>query len=57
MKGGIPKNISHKLKTQDVQVKVTDRQGNEVKVNVDIVDENRITVTADTNMNGLTCNR
>jgi cell surface protein SprA len=54
VKGGTPKNISHKLKTQDVQVKVTDRQGNEVKMNVDIVDENRISVTADTNMNGLT---
>ncbi|MBP1668180.1 MAG: cell surface protein SprA [Bacteroidetes bacterium] len=54
VKGGIPKNIMHKLKTQDVQVKVTNRQGNEVKVNVDIVDENRISITADTNMNGLT---
>ena len=53
MKGGIPKNVSHKLKTQDVQVKVTNRQGNEVEVNVEILDENRIAVTADTNMNGI----
>jgi cell surface protein SprA len=53
VRGGVPKNISHKLKTQDVQVKVTDRRGNEVKVKVDIVDENRISITADSNMNGL----
>jgi cell surface protein SprA len=53
VKGGVPKNISHKLKTQDVEVKVTNRQGSEVKVKVDILDENRISVTADTNMTGL----
>jgi cell surface protein SprA len=54
VKAGTSKNISHKLKTQDVQVKVTDRDGNEVKVNVDILDDNRITVTADSNYTGLT---
>jgi len=54
VKAGTPKNLSHKLKTQDVQVKVTDREGREVKLDVEILDENRITVTADSNLSGLT---
>jgi cell surface protein SprA len=53
VKAGTPKNITHKMKTQDVQVKVTDRKGDEVKVNVDIIDENRIAITADSNLTGL----
>ncbi|MBN1414554.1 MAG: cell surface protein SprA [Bacteroidales bacterium] len=54
VKAGTPKNVSHKLKTQDVEVKVTDRQGNEIKVDIEIVDENRIAITADSNYTGLT---
>jgi cell surface protein SprA len=54
LKAGVPKNVSHKLKTEDVQVKVTDREGNEIKVNVEIIDENRISVAADSAYSGLT---
>ena len=54
VRGGVPKNITHKLKTQDVQVTITDRQGREVKPDVEILDENRIAVTADSNLTGLT---
>jgi cell surface protein SprA len=48
-----PRNITHKLKTEDVKVKVTDKQGNEIKTDVSILDENRISITADTNYTGL----
>ncbi len=54
VKGGTPKNLSHKLNTRDVQVSITDRQGLEVKLNVEIVDENKIAVMADSNLAGLT---
>jgi cell surface protein SprA len=48
-----PRNITHKLKTQDVKVKVTDKQGQEIITEISIIDENRITIQADTNYTGL----
>lgn len=54
LKAQTPKRISHKLKTQDVTVKVVDRQGKEIKANVDVIDDNRIGLTADSNYTGLT---
>jgi cell surface protein SprA len=48
-----PRNISHKLKTKDVTVKVTDRDGKEIETTVQVLDENRISVEADTNYSGL----
>jgi cell surface protein SprA len=42
-----PKSFTHKLKTEDIKVIVTDGDGNEVIVKVAIINENRITITAD----------
>ncbi len=48
-----PRNISHKLKTQDIKVKVLDKNGEEIPAQVDILDDNRVSITADTNYTGL----
>jgi cell surface protein SprA len=48
-----PKNVTHKLNTQDVEISVVDQEGKEVEVNTRIVDENRISVESDTNHSGL----
>jgi cell surface protein SprA len=48
-----PRNITHKLKTKDVTVTVTDLQGREIETKVTIVDENKIKIEADTNYIGL----
>ena len=48
-----PRNITHKLKTQDVKVKVTDKTGQEVKIDFSVIDDNRISITADTSYSGL----
>jgi len=48
-----PRNITHKLKTQDITVRVTDRQGQEIEHEFGIIDENRISISADTNYTGL----
>jgi cell surface protein SprA len=48
-----PRNITHKLKTEDIKVKVTDRAGQEIKVDYSVLDENRISMVADTNYSGL----
>jgi cell surface protein SprA len=49
-----PRNISHKLKSEDVKVKITNKNGEEIKAAIDIIDANRISITADTNYNALT---
>jgi cell surface protein SprA len=48
-----PRNISHKLKTEKITVKVTDKEGQEIKVDYAVLDENRISIVADTNYSGL----
>jgi cell surface protein SprA len=53
LKPHVARNISHKLNTGDVEVKVTDREGHEIPAKVAILDDNRISVTADTNYTGL----
>ena len=44
---GVPRSITHNLKTQDVSVKVYDSSGKEIKGKMSIVNENRITFAAD----------
>ena len=48
-----PKNINHKLKTEDVEVKVVDTDGNEIEVETTIVNENRITITSGSDLTGV----
>lgn len=47
LRSGQAKSIQHNLKTQRITVKVTDQNGNEIKVRTEIVNENRIKITAD----------
>ena len=47
MKSGVPKNISHKLGTEEIKVKVTDTKNKEVKGKTEIISANRITFTPD----------
>ncbi len=51
-----PRTVTHKLKTQDVTVKVTDEQGQEVKTRLTILDNNRVRIEADSNYTGLSVN-
>lgn len=53
LKPNTPRNITHKLKTEDVQVRVTDEKGAEVKTSFTVLDENRISIQADSNYTGL----
>lgn len=46
LKAGVPVSIYHKLLTQDIVVKVYDKQGKEVKVKVKPVTGNRAKITA-----------
>ncbi|HEX2393902.1 MAG TPA: cell surface protein SprA, partial [Bacteroidales bacterium] len=48
-----PRNISHKLNTRDISVKVTNREGQEIETDYQVIDENKISIEADTNYNGL----
>jgi cell surface protein SprA len=48
-----PRNITHKLKSTDIKVKVTTEQGQEVETKFSIIDENRISIQADTNYSRL----
>ncbi len=41
-----PRSFMHKLKTEDIKVVVTDGEGKEVVVKVEIINENRITITS-----------
>ena len=54
LKAGVPKNISHKLGCEDVKVKVTDTKNNEIKGKVDIVSNNRLTFTPDSDATNAT---
>ncbi len=51
---GVPKPINHKLKTLDVTAKLTDKEGKEIKANTQIINENRITITTDSNYKDVT---
>jgi cell surface protein SprA len=53
LRSNTARNITHKLKTQDLKVKVTDAQGQEIKTEISILDDNRISIKADTNYSGL----
>lgn len=53
-KAGDSKNIVHKLGTEDIVIRVTDDQGNELAVKTEIVDENKISITADQDLTGVT---
>ncbi len=51
-KKDIPKAINHKLDTDDVEVKVVDEKGKEVKGTMKIVTDNKIFFTADRDVKG-----
>jgi len=46
-----PKNINHKLKTENVEIQVIDAEGNEIEVKTNIVNENRIIIFIIFNLN------
>ncbi len=48
----ILRGITHNLKTSDVKVRVTDKEGKEVKGKLDIVNENRINFTTTEKVDG-----
>ncbi len=49
---GAAKSINHKLKTEDVTVKVFNEQGQEVPSEVDVVSENKVRVTVAEDLRG-----
>ena len=49
-----PKNIIHKLKTEDVKVRVTDSEGKEVEVKMVVVNENKLSIEAKEDLRGIT---
>jgi cell surface protein SprA len=49
-----PKTIVHKLNTKDVEIKVLNADGTEVKVNTEIINENKVNITASTDLTGVT---
>lgn len=51
-----PKNVNHKLNTRDVNIRVTNSEGQDVEVTTRIIDENRISIESDTNHYGLIVN-
>jgi len=53
LKSGVPTSIYHKLLTEDITVKVYDKQGREVKVKVKPVTGNRAKITASKNVKDL----
>ncbi len=53
LRPGVPRNITHKLGSSDVEVKVTDEQGQEVAVSYSVLDDNRISVQSDSGYTGL----
>ncbi len=53
-KKDVPKNINHRLKTENVEIQVLDADGNEIEVETSIVNENRITITATSDLTGVT---
>jgi cell surface protein SprA len=53
LKANTPKAIFHKLKTQNVEVTAIAKDGSKVEGKVDVVNENRISFTADKNAAGV----
>lgn len=51
---GVPKSISHKLGSEDVTIKVTDGEGNEVKGSMESNSINRLTFTAERDAKNVT---
>lgn len=49
-----PKNIVHKLNTEEVEVSVTNAQGNKIDVNTTIVNANKIVITASEDLTNVT---
>lgn len=49
-----PKNIIHKLGTQEVTAKVVNREGEEIPVKMTIVNDNKITLEAEEDLTGVT---
>ncbi len=56
LKKDTPKSIVHKLGTEDITVKVTDRSGAEVPVSMTVESENKITLEAGEDLTGITVN-
>jgi len=54
LRANTPKAIFHKLKTQNVEVAATAKDGSKVEGKVDIVNENRISFTPEKNATGVT---
>ncbi len=52
MRAGEPRNIQHDLKTQEVTVKLTNANGGTIDANVQIINDNRISVTTDADFRG-----
>jgi cell surface protein SprA len=50
LREGASKSINHKLKTEDITVKVTDKEGNPADPEVRIVNENKIRITVKRDM-------
>ncbi len=46
LRAGEPRTIQHNMKTETVDVKVTDAEGKAIQADVKIVNENRVTVTS-----------
>ena len=53
-KAGQPKNIFHKLGTENLVIKVTDANGKEIKVKTDIINENKVSITTEEDYSGAT---
>ncbi|MBN2610272.1 MAG: cell surface protein SprA [Bacteroidales bacterium] len=56
LKAGQPKNIVHKLGTTKLTVTVLDADNKEVEVETEIVNENKIAITSETDIAGITVN-
>jgi cell surface protein SprA len=56
LKANTARSIIHKLGTEDIVVSILDADGNEIDVKVEIISENKITVTADADYTGVTVN-
>jgi len=48
------RNFTHRLNTLDVDISITDRNGQAIDAMIDVLDENRISITADTTFLGVT---
>ncbi|MBN1597301.1 MAG: cell surface protein SprA [Bacteroidales bacterium] len=53
-RAGSSKTITHRLKTEDVQIKVIDANGAEVEVSSAIEDENKVSITSEEDLTGVT---